>query len=149
MNTHSARISSVSCPHQCKVQSFNHYLAVNDEQASVLFAGIFKQTVLNVINRASTWIKTTLDPFTPILIALLNTEAKKNFKEKSFNILDYYFDQITYNCYPAFSQLFDQQLQVMPTEENAENWMKIYNQLPLFKFFSKGLHFLKNLYFCS
>lgn len=64
-------------------------------------------------------------------------------------MLDFYFDQIIYNCYPMFSQLYDTLLEAMPNEANAEGWVKIYGSMSLFNFFSKSLHFVKNLYFCS
>jgi hypothetical protein len=105
--------------------------------------------VLNVISRIGTWIKETFDPFTPILTALLVNESKKKFQEKGFTVLDFYFDQIIYNCYPMFSQLYDQLLEAMPTDASTENWLKIYGSMSLFNFFSKSLHFVKNLYYCS
>ena len=82
-----------------------------NEQASVLFAGIFKQTVLNVIAKIKSWLQNSYDPYTPLLIASVNNSSKEYFNQRGFDILDYYFDQINFEAWPTFSKLYDIQFE--------------------------------------
>jgi len=42
------------------------FFSLASEQASVLFAGIFKQTVLSVIAKIKSWLQNSYDPYSPL-----------------------------------------------------------------------------------
>lgn len=88
-----------------------NFFSLANEQASVLFAGIFKQTVLNVIAKIKSWLQNSYDPYTPLLIASVNNSSKEYFNQRGFDILDYYFDQINFEAWPTFSKLYDIQFE--------------------------------------
>lgn len=87
------------------------FFSLASEQASVLFAGIFKQTVLGVIARIKSWMQYSHDPYSPLLIANINQMSKENFNSRGFDILDYYFDQINFEAWPTFSKLYEVQFE--------------------------------------
>ena len=80
---------------------------MNDEQNAVVFAGIFKQTIQNILSRVKAWVSSCPDPYTPLLISAINTKSKEKLNQKGYDILDYYFDQVNFCVWPRFTEIYD------------------------------------------
>jgi hypothetical protein len=113
-----------------------------------LFAGIFKQTILNVLTRIKSWISSALDPYTPLLISSINLKSKEKMNQKGYDILDYYFDQITFAVWPRFTEIYDS-LSSAFGHPNFTQIIHLENEVTLDVYYSGSLNFLKGLYLCS
>lgn len=121
---------------------------MNDEQAAVLFAGIFKQTIQNVLNRIKAWLSSSLDPYTPLLISTINAKSKDKFNQKGYDILDYYFDQVNFAVWPRFTEIYDTYIAPL-THPNYQQVLSVESEAGLEKFYSGVCSFLRGMHQCS
>lgn len=121
---------------------------MNDEQSAVIFAGIFKQTIQNVLGRIKAWLGNSLDPYTPLLISIINSKSKEKFNQKGYDILDYYFDQVDYSVWPRFSEIYDALLKPLQQPE-INKILSVEQEIGLDAYYAPLCTFIKGLTNCS
>lgn len=83
------------------------FFSLNADQARVIFGGIFKMTLMYIIEQFKSLFNNSFDANGLLLIAILNDRNKKQFNSKGFTILDQYFDQINMLIWPRFEALYE------------------------------------------
>lgn len=121
---------------------------MNDEQNAVVFAGIFKQTIQNILSRVKAWVSSCPDPYTPLLISAINTKSKEKLNQKGYDILDYYFDQVNFCVWPRFTEIYDHL--ILPfSHPNYQQVLALETELGLEIYYGPVVTFLRGLFVCS
>ena len=113
-----------------------------------MFAGIFKQTIQNVLSRIKAWISSSLDPYTPLLISSINSKSKEKLNQKGYDILDYYFDQVNFSVWPRFTEIYDT-LVIQFTAPNYQQVLALENDVGQELYYNSVVSFLRGLYLCA
>lgn len=139
MSTNSSKSSSVVCP---------THPAFNEEEANVLFGGIFAETIMNVLNRTKGWLTSFPDPYTPLLISAITNKSKEKMNQKGYFITDHYFGQVNFAVWPRFTELCEAYIQGLNTP-NLQQILQVEREIGVDRYYSHLCGFIQGLTACS
>lgn len=139
MSTNSSKSSSVGCLID---------LAFNEEEANVLFGGIFAETILNVLNRTKSWLTSFPDPFTPLLISAITNKSKEKMNQKGYYVTDHYFGQVNFAVWPRFTELCEAFIQGL-ANPNIQQILQVEREVGVERYYIHLSGFIQGLTACS
>lgn len=89
-----------------------------------------------------------MDPYSPLLISIVNAKSKEKFNQKGYDILDYYFDQVNFAVWPRFQEIYDAYIAPL-TQPNFQQVTSLENEVGLDNYYNCVSAFLRGMYQCS